>query len=447
MTSWPDVRFAKVDGVHIAYEVSGAGALDLVVTVNYALPFEAAWDEPGFARFLERLGSFARVIRFDRRGLGLSDPAPDPYTLEQSPRDFVAVLDDLGVERAAFFGLDMSSSSMGILCAATHPSRVSSLVLVHPQPRFVRTDDYPWGMRLETLVERREEFERGNVSSEGMRGYFPTRSGDPRFFDWLKRWRRRGASPSTTIGISRAWNELDIRPVLPTVRVPTLVLRRVGCDAPPDTAEHCRYVAEHIPQARYIELPGVDHAAFVGETSPLLDAAEEFLLGAKATVVADDRVFATVLFTDIVSSTPRTAALGDRRWRELLDAHDEAVRREVERFRGRVVKSTGDGILATFDGPARAVRCAQSVGAAVGRLDLEMRVGIHAGEVELRGEDITGIAVNIARRVCDSAATGELLVSRTVVDLVAGSGLSFDDRGEHELKGVPDSWRLYAVAS
>jgi class 3 adenylate cyclase len=264
--------------------------------------------------------------------------------------------------------------------------------------------------------------------------------------DWLKRWRRRGASPSTGIGISRAWNELDIRQVLPTVRVPTLVLRRVGCDVPADLAEHCRYVAEGIPEARYAEVPGVDHAAFVGETGPLLDAAEEFLVGTKA-VVVDDRVFATVLFTDIVASTPRAAALGDRRWRELLDAHDEAMRHEVERFRGRLVKSTGDGILATFDGPARAVRCAQSIGAAVGRLDLEMRFGIHAGEVELRGEDITGIAVSIARRVCDTAATGELLVSRTVVDLVAGSGLSFDDRGEHELKGVPARWRLYAVAS
>ena len=446
MTS-PDIRFAKAGDVHIAYEVFGTGPLDLVVSVNHGLSFEAAWDEPSFTRFLERLGSFARVIRFDRRGMGLSDPAPDPYTLEQSPRDFVAVLDDLGVERVAFFGLDSPSSSMGILCAATHPSRVSSLVLVHPVPRTVRTEDYPWGMPLELLIERREEFERGLVSSEGLMRFFPSRADDARFFDWLKRWRRRGASPATQIAIARVWNELDIRPVLPAVRVPTLVLRRVGCDQSADIAEHCRYVAEHIPQARYAELPGVDHAAFVGETGPLLDAAEEFLLGTKAAVVVDDRVFAAVLFTDIVSSTPRTAELGDRRWRELLDAHDEAVRREVERFRGRLVKSTGDGVLATFDGPARAVRCAQSIGAAVGRLGLETRVGIHAGEVELRGEDITGIAVSIARRVCDAAATGELLVSRTVTDLVAGSGLSFEDHGEHELKGVPGRWRLYAVAS
>jgi pimeloyl-ACP methyl ester carboxylesterase len=440
----PETRYATSGDVHIAYQVVGDGPLDLVWVPGAVTHLEYEWEEPSRARFLERLASFSRLIRLDKRGTGLSDRVSisELPTLEQRMDDVRAVMDAARVERAALFGVS-EGGAMGLLFAATYPERTAALVLYGAQPRFLRAEDYPWGVDP-------EQYERVLAETPGKWGrtddrvlrLAPSLADDARHREWFFTNQRLGASPGAAIALFRMNMQIDVRHVLPTVRVPTLVLHRTGDRMMP--VEHSRYIAERIPGAKYVELPGIDHALYAGDSDRILREIEEFLTGTHR-AVEPDRVLATVLFTDIVGSTERAAALGDRRWRDLLEEHHTVVRRELGRFRGREVRPTGDGFLATFDGPARAIRCAGSIVGAVRPLGVDIRAGLHTGEVELMGDDIGGIAVHLGARVAAEAGPGEVLVSSTVKDLVAGSGLQFDDRGAHALKGVPGQWRLFAV--
>lgn len=438
-----DITYVRSGDGEVAYQVMGDGPIDLLI-IGYIFAMESHLDEPRLARFLEGLASFSRVIRFDRRGVGLSDPfsLDAPPTLEQGAQDALVVLDAVGSEKAAVM-TDAGASHVAVLLAASHPSRVSDLVLVHPYARGRRDDDYRWGyddaQAAQAIEAAAESIRRAERTSWG-----PGALADAAFMEWSAKWARRATSPSTASALMEVTLDSDVRPLLSTLRTRTLVITRR--EARTGQRGMSEDFAERLPDSTLVDVEGDSPLPWTPPFGEMLDAIQEFLTGTKP-IVTDDRVFATVLFTDIVSSTPKTAALGDAKWREVLDAHDNAVRVEVERFRGRLVKSTGDGVLVTFDGPARAVRCAQAIGDAVRAIGIEVRAGLHAGEVELRGEDLTGMAVNIARRVCDIASAGEVAVSRTIADLVVGSGLEFEDRGEHELKGVPGRWQLYAVKS
>lgn len=439
-----DINYVRSGDGEIAYQVMGEGPIDLLI-IGYTFAMESHLDEPRLARFINGLASFSRLIRFDRRGVGLSDPfsLDAPPTLEQCAQDALIVLDAVDSEKTAVF-TDAGASHAAVFLAASHPSRVSDLVLVHPYARGRRDDDYRFGfdeVRTEQAIENAAKNIRDPTFNTGWG--FAARD-DQALIEWGARWSRRSNSPSTARALMQVTLDSDVRPLLSTLRARTLVITRQG--ARTGMRAMSQDFAERIPGAKLIDVPGDSPIPWPPPHGEMLEAIQEFLTGTKP-AVTDDRVFATVLFTDIVSSTPQTAARGDARWREVLDRHDNAVRLEVDRFRGRLVKSTGDGVLVTFDGPARAVRCAQAIAEAVRPMGIDVRAGLHAGEVELRGEDITGMAVNIARRVCDVASAGEVVVSRTVSDLVVGSGLEFADRSEHELKGVPGRWQLYAVKS
>ena len=442
----PETQYARSGDVNIAYQVVGEGPLDLVYVPGWVSNVELIWDEPAMAHFLERLASFSRLILFDKRGTGLSDRVSNDKlpTLEERMDDVRAVLEEVGSSRAALFG-HSEGGNMCVLFAATYPERTSALVTLGS---FARRrdpdDDYPWAPTAENREETAQDIERnwGHLRPEDVEYYAPSRLGDDQFVRNLERYLRRSASPGAAAALLRMNSYLDVRDVLPTIRVPTLVLHRTG-DHDVDVAEG-RYLASKIPGARFVELPGDDHWISAGNPDEIADEIESFLTGTRPAEELD-RVLATVLFTDIVDSTKRAVELGDRRWRQLLNTHDAAVRRELERFRGREVDTAGDGFFATFDGPARAVRCAISIGDAVRELGLDLRAGIHTGECELDGPKVRGIAVHTGARVASLAAPGEVLVSRTVKDLVAGSGLDFVDRGVHELKGVPGEWRLYAA--
>jgi pimeloyl-ACP methyl ester carboxylesterase len=442
----PETQYARSGDVNIAYQVVGEGPLDLVYVPGWVSNVELIWDEPAMAHFLERLASFSRLILFDKRGTGLSDRVSNDKlpTLEERMDDVRAVLEEVGSSRAALFG-HSEGGNMCVLFAATYPERTSALVTLGS---FARRrdpdDDYPWAPTAENREETAQDIERnwGHLRPEDVEYYAPSRLGDDQFVRNLERYLRRSASPGAAAALLRMNSYIDVRDVLPTIRVPTLVLHRTG-DHDVDVAEG-RYLASKIPGARFVELPGDDHWISAGNPDEIADEIESFLTGTRPAEELD-RVLATVLFTDIVDSTKRAVELGDRRWRQLLNTHDAAVRRELERFRGREVDTAGDGFFATFDGPARAVRCAISIGDAVRELGLDLRAGIHTGECELDGPKVRGIAVHTGARVASLAAPGEVLVSRTVKDLVAGSGLDFVDRGVHELKGVPGEWRLYAA--
>ena len=442
----PETQYARSGDVNIAYQVVGEGPLDLVYVPGWVSNVELIWDEPAMAHFLERLASFSRLILFDKRGTGLSDRVSNDKlpTLEERMDDMRAVLEEVGSSRAALFG-HSEGGNMCVLFAATYPERTSALVTLGS---FARRrdpdDDYPWAPTAENREETAQDIERnwGHLRPEDVEYYAPSRLGDDQFVRNLERYLRRSASPGAAAALLRMNSYLDVRDVLPTIRVPTLVLHRTG-DHDVDVAEG-RYLASKIPGARFVELPGDDHWISAGNPDEIAGEIESFLTGTRPAEELD-RVLATVLFTDIVDSTKRAVELGDRRWRQLLNTHDAAVRRELERFRGREVDTAGDGFFATFDGPARAVRCAISIGDAVRELGLDLRAGIHTGECELDGPKVRGIAVHTGARVASLAAPGEVLVSRTVKDLVAGSGLDFVDRGVHELKGVPGEWRLYAA--
>ena len=435
-------RYARSGDLHIAYQVVGEGP-DLVLMPGWISHCEACWQEPVIARFLERLASFSRLILIDKRGTGLSDPHPggSAPSLEERMDDVRAVLDAVGSRRAHLFGIS-EGGPMNVLFAATYPERTASLILFGTYARLQRSDDHPEGVDPTLLEPFLARIQAGWGEGVGTSAIAPGHTNDPVFRAAFGRYQRYGASPSMAVSLLRMNAALDVRHVLPAVRVPTLVLHRRDDRFVP--ARLGRHLAEHIPGARYVELPGGDHLYFAGDPTPILDAVEEFVTGRPA-AVEPDRVLATILFSDLVDSTGHASALGDRRWRDLLDQHDALVRREIERARGRYVKATGDGMLATFDGPARAVRCAQAIVAGVRALGVETRVGLHTGECELRGDDVGGIAVHIAARVAALAGPGEVKCSSTVRDLVAGSGLEFEHRGRHALKGVPDEWTLFAA--
>ena len=444
VTDAPETRYTKTaDGVHIAYQVFGDGPVDLVVHPG-GWNLEVEWEWPSVARFFRRAASFSRVIRINMRGEGLSDPvAPrDWQTLEQRAEDMQAVLGAVSSQRTALLGGALGGQMMTFF-AATHPERTAALVLVGTTARLGWAPDYPWGLSAEERASRVSQAEEGWEGGVGLaRVLVPSMADDPAFVSWIARLHRQTYTPGSARAAARMTVETDLRELLPTIRVPTLVLCRSGDQVfGPD---HARYLAGHIPGARLAELPGNESVMYFGDTDAVADEVEEFLTGSRHAPEAD-RVLATVLFTDIVGSTEHATELGDRRWRDLLDSHDETVRRQLERFRGREVNTVGDGFLATFDGPGRAILCACAIRDAVRALGLEVRAGLHTGEVELRGEDVAGVAVHIGARVAASAGAGEVLVSGAVPPLVAGSGICFEDRGERELKGIPDTWRLYAV--
>jgi pimeloyl-ACP methyl ester carboxylesterase len=434
----PETRYAKSGDVNIAYQVVGDGPIDLVWVPGFISHVEVGWEDPSFARFFQRLASFSRLILFDKRGTGLSDrvSVKELSTLEQRMDDVRAVMDAVGSERAALLGYS-EGGPMCALFAATYPERTSALVLYGAFTRL--TDFRPSADQLQLVLDA---MERSWGQESNLHQVAPSRADDQHFKEWWARYERLGASPGAAVAVTRMNFEIDIRHVLPAIRVPALILHRTGDRLV--AVERGRNMAEQIPEAKYVELPGVDHLPFIGDADAILDEVQEFLTGVRPAPYPD-RVLATVLFTDIVSSTQRAAELGDRRWHDLLDSYYALARRELGRFRGREVKTTGDGFLATFDGPARGIRCACAVSGEAGQLGLAIRAGLHTGECEIMGEDVGGIAVHIGARVSAEAAAGEVLVSSTVKDLVAGSGIGFEDRGPHALKGVPDEWRLFAV--
>lgn len=438
-----DVNYARSGDLRIAYAVFGEGPVDFVFVPGFVSHLEAWWEAGPAARFFGRIASFSRLIMFDKRGTGLSDPFVGVPTLEERIDDVRAVMEAVDSESAFVCGLS-EGGPMSVLFSATYPDRTRGLVLIGATARVVEAPDYPIGHPPDLLEGILEEIDDSWGQGALMDIFIPSLVDNDYARSLWARFQRMGGSPGTARAMMQALGEIDVRHILPNIQVPTLVIHRTDERVIP--ASHAHYLVEHIPDARLLEVPGVDHFPWLGDADPILEAIEEFTTGSRHHV-DEDRVLATVLFTDIVDSTRQAAATGDRRWREVLDAHDAIGAREVERFRGRRVKTTGDGMLATFDGPARGVRCAQAVRDRVAEVGVQIRAGLHVGEVELRGEDVGGLAVHIGARVAALAGPGEIVVSRTVRDLVAGSGLRFAERGEHELKGVPDRWPLYAVAS
>jgi class 3 adenylate cyclase len=435
-------RYARSGKYHIAYSVTGDGPIDILYVPTWLSQIEHLWAHPRVARLFERLASIGRLIMFDRRGAGMSDPYDRPPTLEEQMDDVIAVMDAAGSEHAALFA-QLDGGPMAILFAATHPERVRALMLYSTWARTLRSDDIPWANPREArdaLVEDMVAHWGQGVRIEALA---PSIADEPEVREWYAKLERVSASPGTTREMLTLSGEVDVRDVLGTIQAPTLVMHRDG--DPLIDPRHARYLADRIPGAKLVELAGHDNLIVAGDPEPVLEEVEELLTGARHTR-EPDRVLATVMFTDIVDSTRRASQLGDRRWREVLERHDELVRRQLERFDGREVKNTGDGFLATFDGPARAIRCAVAIREAVEQLGVELRAGLHTGECEVRGSDVAGLAVHIGARVGSLAGPGEVLVSSTVKDLVVGSEIEFRERGQHELKGVPGTWRVYSVA-
>jgi class 3 adenylate cyclase len=443
----PETRYARSGEYSIAYQVAGKGELDLVYMAGFASNMEVFWEHPAYSRFLRRLSSFSRVILIDRLGTGLSDrlPAGEASTIEQRMDDIRAVMDAVGCERAALLGWSEAVMPCATF-AATHPERTAALVMYGGLARVLEDpeDESFVGVPPELFDGWTETVEdMWGRSGDPLRYWAPSVAEDEDARAWFARFARLAASPGAAAALWRSMRDTDVRDVLPAIRVPTLVMHRTG-----DTlvsVEHGRYMARQIPGAKLVEFPGEDHLWWFGDQDVIVDEVEEFLTGTRSTP-EPDRVLATVMFTDIVSSTERAAQLGDGRWRDLLERHGAITRRELERHRGREVKATGDGFLATFDGPARGIRCATAIADAVRPLGIEVRAGLHTGECEVMNGDVGGIAVHTGARVSAEAGPGEVLVSSTVRDLVAGSGIEFEDRGAHELKGVPGEWRLYAVS-
>ena len=437
----PRTRYATSGEFSIAYQVVGDGPADLVHIPGATSHLDLSWDHPGYQRLMKRLTRFARVLIYDKRGTGLSDPISEPPSVEERIDDTRAVMDAVGIEQAALFGVS-EGAALAAYFAAAYPDRVKAAVLYGAFARFTPDPpDYPWGFEPGLV----EDYLSGAGEAWG-EGYMlnivaPSFLSDDHQREWFGRYERASVSPRPLQTYMAANMQLDIREILPTIRVPTLLIHRRGDMLP---VEGARYMAERIPGAKLVELEGDDHWPWLIDPDEVCDHVEEFITGAPAEHETD-RVLATVLFTDIVGSTERAAEVGDRRWRELLDAHEEVMRRELDQHRGSVIKNTGDGFLATFDGPARAIRCATKVAGDMHRLGLPIRAGLHAGECELRNGDVGGIAVHIGARVMARAEPGEILVSGTVKDLTVGSDIEFDDRGAHELKGVPGEWRLYAA--
>ncbi|MEH2527194.1 MULTISPECIES: adenylate/guanylate cyclase domain-containing protein [unclassified Bradyrhizobium] len=432
----PKTQYAKSGDVRIAYQVVGEGPFDLVFVPGFISNLDAAWEEPYRARVWTRLASFARLIMFDKRGTGLSDRTVGVPTLEDRMDDVRAVMDAVGSQQAALFGIS-EGGAMSILFAATYPERTRALVLYGTYGHFSS-----WVVPRDRLDAALDRMEKNWGTGESLRLFAPSVASDETFKLSWARFERLGASPSAVVALMRMNSEIDVRPILPSIRVPTFIIHRQG-DVRVNV-EAGRFMARQIPNAKYLELPGSDHMLWTGETERVLDEVEEFLTGSRS-ASESDRVLATVLFTDIVNSTKRAETIGDRAWHDVLDRHNALVRREISRHRGHEVRTMGDGFLATFDGPARSIRCALAINEGVEALGLQVRAGLHTGEVEMTDDDLSGIAVHIAARVATMAKPGQVLVSNTVRDLVAGSNIRFHDEGSHSLKGLTESVRLFAA--
>lgn len=445
MSETAHIRYAHSGDTNIAYQVVGDEQLKLVFVPGWVSNVELIWQDPSSRRFLERLASFSQLVLFDKRGTGLSDPVSDDQlpTLEQRMDDVRAVMDAAGVKRAALMGVS-EGVPMSALFAATYPERTSALVLYGGYAKRLYSEDYPWAP---TPAERQKFFDAiahdwgGVVDIEILA---PSVAHDERFRHWWASYLRHSASPNRALALARMNTEIDIRSILPAIRVPTLILHRAG-DLDAD-ARASRWMTTQIPNAKYVELEGQDHLPFVGNTDILLDEIQEFLTGTRA-AIQPDTVLGTLLFTDMVGSTPQAAEIGNQRWADLVSEHFRILRHEIERYRGKEIHTTGDGILATFDGPARAIRCGCAMRDRIRELGIELRVGLHTGEYELIGEEIAGIAVHLAARVMGCAGASQVFVSSTVKDLVAGSGIAFQDRDVRRLKGIPGEWHLYQVTT
>jgi class 3 adenylate cyclase len=432
----PKTQYAKSGDVRIAYQVVGEGPFDLVFVPGFISNLDVAWEEPYRARVWTRLAAFARLIMFDKRGTGLSDRTVGVPTLEERMDDVRAVMDAVGSQQAALFGIS-EGGAMSVLFAATYPERTRALVLYGTYGHFSS-----WVVPPERIEAALDRLEKNWGTGESLRLFAPSVASDETFKLSWARFERLGASPSAVVALMRMNSEIDVRPILPSIRVPTFIIHRQG-DVRVNV-EAGRFMARQIPNAKYLELPGSDHMLWTGETERVLDEVEEFLTGSRS-AIESDRVLATVLFTDIVNSTKRAETIGDRAWHDVLDRHNALVRREISRHRGHEVRTMGDGFLATFDGPARSIRCALAINEGVEALGLQVRAGLHTGEVEMAEDDLSGIAVHIASRVATMAKPGQVLVSNTVRDLVAGSNIRFHDEGSHALKGLTESVRLFAA--
>ena len=445
----PDVHYVRNGEVALAYQVFGNGPVELVYAPQWINNLEAAWSNPLYARFLNRLASLARVVFVDRRGMGLSDrlSATDVPPLETLMEDLRVVIDSAEFKRPVLFG----GSDAGCVCAlfaATHPDRTSALIVYGPEARGTASSDYPWAWTTEEWEVYLADMDSGwgtdAYAARTFEWIMPSARADSEQGRWWRTMQRLSATPSSMIAIERIWAELDIRPVLPTIQAPTLVLHRTG--DPVERVEAGRDFARRIPGAQFVELAGDDWPVWAGDQKALFDAIESFLSGIREEEAELERVLATVLFTDIVGSTQKASSIGDRAWRELVERHHSVVRAMLGRYRGVEQDVAGDGFFATFDGPARGVKCAQAIVDAIRPLQIQVRAGVHTGEVGTAGDKVSGIAVNVAARIAALAEPSEILVSQTVKDLVAGSGLRFHHRGSRELKGVEGAWHLYAVA-
>jgi class 3 adenylate cyclase len=439
----PETNYARLGDLHLAYQVLGDGPPDVLMLDQWFSHMEAQWDVLPLAAFRERLASFSRLIMFDKRGAGMSDPVPMASlpTLEEWMDDASAVLDAAGSEKAVLVA-NLGGGMLATTFAAAHPERVTSLVLVDCFARYLAADDYPFGGPPQGVEAAADEVEAGAGHGMMFDLFAPSLGSEEHVRRAWARYERQAASPGMMKAVVRMMYESDVRSVLPAIRVPTLVIQRAGAArfSPP----FGRYFAEHIAGAKYVELRGADSLIWAGNQDEILGEIEDFVTGSRP-ALEPNRVLATVLFTDIVGSTAKAAELGDRGWRSLLAEHNLVARRQLERFGGREIKTVGDGLLATFDGPARAVRCAAAIRDDEAELGLQLRAGLHTGEIELLPNDIAGVAVHVAARISALAGAGEILVSTTVKDLVTGSGLAFEDRGVKELRGVPGEWRVFAA--
>ncbi|MGN6723633.1 MAG: adenylate/guanylate cyclase domain-containing protein [Marmoricola sp.] len=442
MIRQPKTEYARSGDISIAYKVVGDGPRDVILVPGYLNHVELIWEIPQVVHMIERMATFARLILFDKRGSGLSDPVIGAPTLEERIDDVRAVMDAVGSTQATLLGVS-EGAPMSILFAATRPDLITSLVLYGGMARTTWAEDYPWASPRDALLESSRQMAPYLYEGAIADVMAPSIADNPLALEIYARLQRYSASPAMLQQTFEMFLDIDVRAILPSVSVPTLVLHREG-----DRAVNRRagaYLASQIPGARYVELPGIDHAIYVGDSDRIVDEIEEFLTGVRRGVEVD-RVLATVMFIDVVGSTERASQLGDRAWTDLLTRLNTVIRNELGRFRGVEVKTLGDGVLATFDGPARAIRCAREIVEVVRPLGIEVRIGLHSGEIEITdGNDVAGIAVHIAARIGALAGAREVLVSRTVKDLVAGSQLEFADRGEHALKGVPETWSVFEV--
>ena len=438
-----ETKYVKSGDAYIAYQVTGDGPFDLVYVPGWVSHVELAWEEPTLARFLERLGSFSRLITFDKRGTGLSDrvSVDNLPNLGQRMDDLRAVMDAAGSERAAILGFS-EGGNMCALFAATYPHRTKALIMCGTFAKRQWSPDYPWAPTIEERKETYKVVEQEWGSEMDTAHYVPSMENDKGFMERLATYFRRSASPSAAVALLKMNTDVDVRNVLPSIHVPTLVIHRTG-DRDVNIEEG-RWIAAQIPGAKFVELPGEDHMPWVGDQDAILDEIEEFLTGVRPTADFDTQLI-TMLFTDIVGSTELAASIGDKAWAELLDQHNSMIRRTAESCRGTEVDTTGDGFLLTFDRPANAVRCASRILEQARAIGLYLRAGIHTGEVHKVGKQITGLSIHVASRIVDLAEPGEVLVSGAVKNLVAGSKYEFEDRGEHTLKGVPRPWKLYAL--